>query len=32
MVAQFAFGGLSRDEGLRSIALFAEEVMPRLSL
>ena len=29
-VGQFAFGDLTRDEALRSIGLFAEEVMPKL--
>jgi hypothetical protein len=30
VVGQFAFGDLTRAECLRSIALFAEEVMPQL--
>jgi hypothetical protein len=30
MVGQFAFGDLTRDECLRSIGLFAREVMPSL--
>jgi hypothetical protein len=29
-VGQFAFGDLSREEALRSIGLFADEVMPKL--
>jgi alkanesulfonate monooxygenase SsuD/methylene tetrahydromethanopterin reductase-like flavin-dependent oxidoreductase (luciferase family) len=29
-VGQFAFGDLTQEETLRSIALFAEEVMPRV--
>jgi alkanesulfonate monooxygenase SsuD/methylene tetrahydromethanopterin reductase-like flavin-dependent oxidoreductase (luciferase family) len=30
LVGQFTFGDLTREEGLRSIALFADEVMPKL--
>jgi hypothetical protein len=30
VVGQFAFGDLTRDECLRSIKLFADEVMPAL--
>jgi alkanesulfonate monooxygenase SsuD/methylene tetrahydromethanopterin reductase-like flavin-dependent oxidoreductase (luciferase family) len=30
LVGQFAFGDISREEGLRSIGLFADEVMPKL--
>jgi hypothetical protein len=30
IVGQFAFGDLTRDECLRSIGLFADEVMPVL--
>jgi alkanesulfonate monooxygenase SsuD/methylene tetrahydromethanopterin reductase-like flavin-dependent oxidoreductase (luciferase family) len=30
LVGQFAFGDLTREEGLRSIGLFADEVMPKL--
>jgi hypothetical protein len=30
MVGQFTFGDLTREECLRSISLFADEVMPAL--
>jgi alkanesulfonate monooxygenase SsuD/methylene tetrahydromethanopterin reductase-like flavin-dependent oxidoreductase (luciferase family) len=30
LVGQFAFGDLTREEGLRSIGLFADQVMPKL--
>jgi hypothetical protein len=30
LVGQFAFGDISREEGLRSIGLFADQVMPKL--
>jgi hypothetical protein len=30
LVGQFAFGDLTREESLRSIGLFASEVMPKL--
>jgi len=30
-VGQFAFGDLTQEETLRSIALFSQEVMPRLA-
>ena len=30
VVGQFAFGDLTREEALRSIGLFADQVMPKL--